>query len=1212
MKKLLVLLLTLGLMLGLVVAADAADLSGCTLSLPSSMQAGADITILVTGANTPNIDHAVLSVYTTSSESGTPAYTSTFTGVTHTIPANTLPPRNEYYYFVLQLFDADDATPSVTLRGQKLVLISQPTVKPEISIAHTPVTGKELSISWNAVPHMDSYEVVVQYAPTATYSGTTFNATALTETSCVLPTYAFPTDDNYVIKVTAHCTGGFWTATSSSLNVNTLNPALALNVPSSVAVGAEFDITWEHADCAGRTMYIQLKDPSGSLLDYGDIPSTPACYTVEEGLVRTAGTYTFSLYCKTCSINSRIIKTFTATGEDMGKPTTIDVHLPSNFKIGDDLKITWTNIPKTEKYYVYLNDSLSIVYDNEYELKNGSSSYYKLRAGENTVKVTVATGQYKVSSPECILYAEAGPEIALTGIPEKHPQYEPLTFSWEPHPFAKYYRVYLVDGTWTLEQMVNLGSFEQLSASATSYTIPAAELLTPGDYRIVVRVVDNDNVARSQCDVAFKVDAPELKITDYTPFVDSANRTVSFTVKPYPKATELRISCPSISQDLTYPATDKAQTFTIDGLRGTVTVQALCPDGVLQTASFHVASMSHAKTPDIVVLEPGEKYDMWPHASKMKIYNIINSDIDWRMNTSSNAVELTRKGYIIARRPGKAVIHLDNWFSDKLDVVVYVGTKLKTIKISGPAVLASGTSATLKASFNPSNAVYKDVKWKIISGGNAATITAKGKITAKKVTKPTRVIVAVYTTDVSCTSACHVITIAPGATAVNVFDEEGAKLNGKTITIDMNNGIPTGTESILTRQASFEVLPASALQEVTWKTSNKKVAKVSANGKITAVGDGTATITATAKDGSGKKVTFKVKVVHKPYGLTVSGPNVVSAGQTITLKGKVTPTNATNKKVKWASSDETIATVDAAGVVTGVAEGTVTIICTASGNGNVTAEYTVTVLPQATYVDILDENGASLRGQTVVLDLNVKQKITLTASLLPENAAQAVTWKTSDKKIAKVSSNGVVTPVKEGKATITATAKDGSGKKATVTIKVTRLATGITVTGSKQVSVGQTVALTAKAADATLQKFTWTSDNPEVLTVNASGKITGVSVGLATITATTKDGTNLSASMTVAVIPAAESIQILDADGNVKNGKTIKLDLSKKQKAKLTFSILPEDALQKVTWKTSNAKVAKVSKAGVVTPVGVGKAVITVTAADGSGVIAKITIKVVK
>ena len=80
----------------------------------------------------------------------------------------------------------------------------------------------------------------------------------------------------------------------------------------------------------------------------------------------------------------------------------------------------------------------------------------------------------------------------------------------------------------------------------------------------------------------------------------------------------------------------------------------------------------------------------------------------------------------------------------------------------------------------------------------------------------------------------------------------------------------------------------------------------------------------------------------------------------------------------------------------------------------------------------------------------------------------------------------------------------------------------------------------------------------------------------------------------------------------MKNGKTIKLDLSKKQKIKLTARILPEEALDGVTWKSSNPKIAKVSKTGLITPVATGKVTITVTAKDGSGVIAKIIIKVVK
>ena len=1217
MKKLLVLILMLCLLVGMAAAADAADLSGCTLNLPSSLKSGEEITLVVTGNNIGNIDHMNVNVYKGYSASGTPVYTATSDSFSHTIPAETLSPgtySSERYYFSVQLCAADGAT--ATLGKSGTVYRSSTSVKPSIKLTSTPAMGQPLTVSWTTVEHMDVYTVKVAYDSLADYSGTTYQSGELTGTSHTIPGTAFPTDDRYEITITGMNSGGYWSNVSNYVDISTEYPPLTVDVPSSLPVGSALTIRWEHPSQTSHPMYMRLEGPDGNAILYGDLPASSTSYSIAEGILRQAGTYELELQCNTCGYLTELNTTFTMTGADLGDPT-IEMMMAESMTLGDTLYLFWTPVPGATKYTVYINNSSYTITGIPVEGYLGASipysldgAYSRLRVGENKIQVRVSEGMFKVRSAEYILNVTESPALSWVEVPEVHAQLEDMNVSWTLYPGTEQYRFYLTETREDAENMMNLTSLGTAKGTATSCTLSGEKLTEVGVHYLMITAYDSDLYGNllSKAIVSFRIDGPDIEILDYTPFF-GADQSGSCTIKTYPNATHYSISSDTWPYGAFVSAQDGAkQTLSFDDT-GTLYVSAWYNYSLLQQTTIKVASQS--KVPDIVVLSVGEKYDMWPHARKMEIFNIINSDIDWRMNTNSDAVELTYKGYIIARKPGKAVIHLDNWFHDNLDVTVYVGTKVKSIEIKGPDTLAAGKSTTLKVTYNPSNATYKDVNWKIVSGGNAATISKNGKLTAKKVKKPTDVVVVAYTTDISCITDYLKVTITPGATAVNVFDELGEKINGKTITIDMNNGVPTGTESVLTRKASFEVLPASCLQEVTWKSSNKKVAKVNAEGKITAVGDGTATITATANDGSGKKVTFKVKVVHKPYGLTISGAEAVTVGKTIALTGKVTPANATNKKVKWTSGDESIATVDASGVVTGVAEGTVTIIGTAAGNGTVTAEYTVTVLPKATAVDILDESGASVCGQTITLDLNTKQKARLSATLLPDNAAQAVTWKTSDKKIAKVNASGVVTPVKEGKVTITATAKDGSGMKATVTVKVTRLATGVTLTGSQKIAVGQTVSLTAKATDATMQKFTWASDNPEVISVSG-GKITGVAEGTATITATTKDGTNLSASLTVTVVPAAQTIEILDPDGNVKNGKTIKLDLSKKQKIKLTARILPEEALDGVTWKSSNPKIAKVSKNGQITPVATGKVTITVTAKDGSGVIAKVTIKVVK
>ena len=145
------------------------------------------------------------------------------------------------------------------------------------------------------------------------------------------------------------------------------------------------------------------------------------------------------------------------------------------------------------------------------------------------------------------------------------------------------------------------------------------------------------------------------------------------------------------------------------------------------------------------------------------------------------------------------------------------------------------------------------------------------------------------------------------------------------------------------------IAPANATnKKVTWTSSNPAVATVDANGKVTAKSIGLADITVTTEDG-GYTATCRVGVVRRPAGdVSVTGVTLnkttlkLSKGTSETLTATIAPTNATNKKVTWTSSDPAVATVDASGKVTGVAKGTATITVTTE-NGGYTATCAVEV-----------------------------------------------------------------------------------------------------------------------------------------------------------------------------------------------------------------------------------------------------------------------------
>ena len=271
----------------------------------------------------------------------------------------------------------------------------------------------------------------------------------------------------------------------------------------------------------------------------------------------------------------------------------------------------------------------------------------------------------------------------------------------------------------------------------------------------------------------------------------------------------------------------------------------------------------------------------------------------------------------------------------------------------------------------------------------------------------------------------------------------------KVSKLTLNRTSVSLTKKGQTYQLKATASPSNATtKSVTWKSSNTRVVTVNSAGRLTAVGNGSATITATAKDGSKKKVTCKVTVkiptVVKVNNVSLNKNDLAltSKGQSYQLSASVAPSNASNKSVKWTSGNPKVATVSSSGKVTAVANGNTTITATAAdGSGKkdicaVTvnipkpADPTPTPTPSVVKVSSVSLNPSSLsltkKGQTA----------RLSATVSPSNATnKSINWSSSNSNVATVS-NGMVTAVGNGSATITATAADGSGKKASCSVTV--------------------------------------------------------------------------------------------------------------------------------------------------------------------------------
>ena len=337
------------------------------------------------------------------------------------------------------------------------------------------------------------------------------------------------------------------------------------------------------------------------------------------------------------------------------------------------------------------------------------------------------------------------------------------------------------------------------------------------------------------------------------------------------------------------------------------------------------------------------------------------------------------------------------------------------------------------------------------------------------------------------------------------------------VTLDRTSASMRVNESITLRAT---VSPGTATnRNITWTSSNPNVARVNTGGLVAAVAPGTAVITATSHNGRTATATITVQ----PAGIAVTSVRLdisnatsnvmVRVGDTRSINAVIQPNNATERTLQWSSSNNSIATVDNQGRVTGHRAGNATI--TAAAPSGVTGSITVRVenIVAASSVTIAPAG-------TTTMGLGAANVRTFTATVLPNNATyRNVDWTSSNTNVATVDNQGRVTGHQIGTATITATTHNG--RTASVTVNVVNLIPASSVTiapASPTVAVTATTQLTATVlpANATNRTVTWSSNNPSVATVTEQGGVvTGVALGTAVITATTHNNISQSVIITV-------------------------------------------------------------------------------------------------
>ncbi len=496
---------------------------------------------------------------------------------------------------------------------------------------------------------------------------------------------------------------------------------------------------------------------------------------------------------------------------------------------------------------------------------------------------------------------------------------------------------------------------------------------------------------------------------------------------------------------------------------------------------------------------------------------------------------------------------------------VKVGVGVEKIELDKSELrLYKGGTTLLTATIFPEDASDKSFKWGT-SDSSVATVDANGKVDAVGNGEAT---VFVSSSDGGFTAYCNVIVTTP-VTGLSISPVEYT------------------LESI---GSSFTIKPTVSPEEasdagVVWNSSDTEVVSVSSDGTVTAVGPGTAAVTATTNDGSfSASCTVTVKSPAQHISLDKTSLKLLE-GESARIVATVCPSNSTQKDLTWTSDAPAVALVDANGNVTALKAGTAKV--TVKVSESVSAVCEVTVISRVTGIS-LDRTAVELKpGETHQLK----------ATVLPENASDAgVTWYSDKEGVATVSQSGLVTAVGAGEATVHAVTSDG-GKMASCLVTVRIPVKGITLsTASETLYVGDSplsVSATVYPADATEMSLEWSSTDSKVASViqgaGLNAVINPLKPGTATITVSTKDG-GFTAKCTVTVKQHVSSVSV--------NKKELSLYVGGSES--LTATVLPSDASDKsVTWTSSNTAVAGVSADGKVTANKAGTAVITVKTVDG-------------
>lgn len=501
--------------------------------------------------------------------------------------------------------------------------------------------------------------------------------------------------------------------------------------------------------------------------------------------------------------------------------------------------------------------------------------------------------------------------------------------------------------------------------------------------------------------------------------------------------------------------------------------------------------------------------------------NVVENyaELEWTADKMKGAddreitiVEVTQQGVVTPKNAGSTQVYVTNKKNANVKAICNVTVRAAEIKVESVRLepsaktIEEGQTFSLVAFVTPENAENKTLTY-ASSDEKVATVTAEGVVTG----------VASGDATITATAANGV----KGECKVTVTDESWVELSASEVTVKVEE------EFTLTATVKPDNAPDKT---VTWASSDSEVASVD-GGKVKALKEGTAVITATAANGKKAECKVNVQTAAVDFDITIS-----IADMTIPAKGlqqdksvrlyasytrKVDGKTHTPASVSWKSSDETVATVDAEGNVTAVIEHIeksgiengvkVTITHVADEKEKAFELTVVKALPEQVILTAVPSvDGTDYRmmhGDT----------FTFEAKVLPEKANQDVWY--AGGGFMQVPDN-TWTAKEVGVHSFTAYASDNSSARVNFSIEVLPVPVeSFTVVGESQLSleVGDEMFLEVEIlpANASYRTVTWTSSSDDIVSVASDGKITANGAGTATVTGTLKDGKTVEYTVTV-------------------------------------------------------------------------------------------------